>query len=307
MKKFLTTLVACLTLPALAFAAYNSVQLSSGTTIVLTVGGSNLEFTAYDGNVQDVQVDSSSVTFTLAAGSTLSISSAGRRDLGYQKNRAIVSFTCTESASILNVSLAASEPNSETLVVTPATNTCTLPGTSGGGGGGGGGGGAPAPEPTPTPAPTPEVAAVPAPVVAVAAVPAAVVAQPSPVAQLVSPVFNKDLQLGSRSDEVKRLQELLKGAPEIYPEGRVTGYYGALTKAAVLRFQLKYEVIQSDKDQGAGRLGPKTRAKIKVVFETPSAVPAEEATVMQSLQDQIQLLLKQIEELQAKIKAQQGQ
>ena len=140
------------------------------------------------------------------------------------------------------------------------------------------------------------------------------VAQPSPVAQLVSPVFNKDLVVGAKGDDVKRLQELLKTDASVYPTGQVTGYFGPLTKAAIVKFQLKYGVIKSDKEVGAGRLGPKTRAKIKVIFEgaapastpVPASTPAPAAVSgsAQSIQAQIQALLKTIQELQAKIKAQ---
>ena len=92
------------------------------------------------------------------------------------------------------------------------------------------------------------------------------VAQPSPVAQAVSPVFNKDLQSGARNDEVKRVQQLLASDKELYPEGLTTGFYGSLTEAAVRRFQLKYGVIKNAGDPGNGRLGPKTRAKLQEVF-----------------------------------------
>ncbi len=39
--------------------------------------------------------------------------------------------------------------------------------------------------------------------------------------------------IGSRSDEVKTIQEILKEDPDIYPEGYVTGYYGSLTEKAI--------------------------------------------------------------------------
>lgn len=45
------------------------------------------------------------------------------------------------------------------------------------------------------------------------------------------------LTKGTRSDEVKTLQTLLAKDSQIYPEGYVTGYYGALTSAAVGRFK----------------------------------------------------------------------
>lgn len=314
MRKVFTTLLVSLVLPLIAFAAFNDVQFSSGMNMVITVAGSDLQFTTYDGNVQDFQVAAGSVTFTMAPGSTVSLSSADRKTFTYQVSKTIVTATCTDTASILGLSLASSQPNNETVVVTPTGNTCTIPGTSGGGGGGGGGSSESATPATPSPAPS--VPAMPSPAVAsvVATVPASSVAQLSPVAQLVSPVFNKDLQLGSKGDDVKRLQELLKSDKDVYPEGQVTGYIGPLTKAAIIKFQLKYGVIKSNKEQGAGRIGPKTRAKIKEVFEGSSPKPSTEApaastpssNASQSAKDQLQLLLKQVQDLQAKLKAKQG-
>jgi hypothetical protein len=43
--------------------------------------------------------------------------------------------------------------------------------------------------------------------------------------------------IGSRSDEVKAIQEILKTDPDVYPEGYVTGYYGSLTEKAIKKLQ----------------------------------------------------------------------
>ena len=45
------------------------------------------------------------------------------------------------------------------------------------------------------------------------------------------------LSMGSRSEEVKILQEVLKTNPEIYPSGLVTGYFGAITEKAIKQIQ----------------------------------------------------------------------
>lgn len=66
----------------------------------------------------------------------------------------------------------------------------------------------------------------------------------------------RDLREGMTGEEVKALQEILATDPDIYPEGKVTGFYGTLTKKAVKKFQLKHGLDQ------AGVVGPKTRAKI---------------------------------------------
>jgi len=48
-----------------------------------------------------------------------------------------------------------------------------------------------------------------------------------------------EVAIGSRSDEVKAIQEILKEDSSIYPEGYVTGYYGPLTEKAIKKLQNK--------------------------------------------------------------------
>lgn len=68
--------------------------------------------------------------------------------------------------------------------------------------------------------------------------------------------FTKSLVRGTEGDEVKQLQEVLSKDPEIYPEGKVTGFFGPATEAAVKRFQEKHGI------ESLGTIGPKTRAKL---------------------------------------------
>ena len=68
--------------------------------------------------------------------------------------------------------------------------------------------------------------------------------------------LTQQLREGLRNADVTLLQEILATDPEIYPEGLVTGYFGPLTKAAVMRFQKKSGIEQ------VGIVGPKTTAKI---------------------------------------------
>ena len=76
--------------------------------------------------------------------------------------------------------------------------------------------------------------------------------------------FTKTLHRGIRGDEVRVLQEFLKGSPEIYPEGLVTGYFGPITEAAVQNFQKTHGIVSSGipDTTGYGQVGPKTRAKL---------------------------------------------
>lgn len=66
----------------------------------------------------------------------------------------------------------------------------------------------------------------------------------------------KQLREGMSGEDVKLLQEFLATDPEIYPEGKVTGYFGKLTAKAVKNFQKKAGVEQ------VGNVGPKTLQKI---------------------------------------------
>lgn len=70
----------------------------------------------------------------------------------------------------------------------------------------------------------------------------------------------------SGNNEVKCLQQFLKNqGTTIYPEGLVTGYFGNLTKMAVVKFQEKYasEILTPlGLYSGTGYVGSSTRAKI---------------------------------------------
>src|SRR3989344_3770441 len=60
-------------------------------------------------------------------------------------------------------------------------------------------------------------------------------------------VFTRTLKRGSSGDDVRWLQQFLKQlqAPEIYPEGLVTGYYGPQTESAVRRLEKQCNMTPS--------------------------------------------------------------
>ena len=79
--------------------------------------------------------------------------------------------------------------------------------------------------------------------------------------------FEENLYFGMKNNsQVSCLQEFLKSlGSEIYPGGLVTGYFGSLTQAAVIRFQEKYKeeiLTPLGLEKGTGFVGEKTRFKI---------------------------------------------
>ncbi|MCX6720714.1 MAG: peptidoglycan-binding protein [Candidatus Staskawiczbacteria bacterium] len=74
--------------------------------------------------------------------------------------------------------------------------------------------------------------------------------------------ISSDLYFGMQNNsEVSCLQGFLKNqGADIYPEGLVTGNFGNLTKSAVIKFQTKYNIIQT------GFVGPLTRTQINKIL-----------------------------------------
>src|SRR3989344_6003871 len=65
------------------------------------------------------------------------------------------------------------------------------------------------------------------------------------------------LKEGSSGSAVEILQALLAADPSIYPEGRITGYFGPLPRRAVMNFQMQNGLPQ------VGNVGPQTLARLK--------------------------------------------
>ena len=76
------------------------------------------------------------------------------------------------------------------------------------------------------------------------------------------PQLGKSLKRGSSGEDVRRLQVFLSNDPSVYPEGQITGYYGALTEAAVKRWQVKFNIVSTGTAEttGFGVVGPRTAA-----------------------------------------------
>ncbi len=85
--------------------------------------------------------------------------------------------------------------------------------------------------------------------------------------------FSSVLDVGSKGIEVQELQKCLAKDPEIYPEGEITGYFGSLTKKAVIKFQEKYatDILEPlDIKSGTGKVAKATRKKLnEICFPSP--------------------------------------
>lgn len=75
-------------------------------------------------------------------------------------------------------------------------------------------------------------------------------------------VIGSTLSVGSSGADVTSLQQFLAESPSIYPEGLVTGYYGLLTRAAVTRLQIAYNI------DPVGQVGPITRNLINNIINS---------------------------------------
>ncbi len=85
--------------------------------------------------------------------------------------------------------------------------------------------------------------------------------------------INRQLAVGSSGNDVTNLQTFLASDHYIYPEGRVTGYYGGLTRAAVMQFQVNYGISM------VGAVGPVTLAKINNVINAGYGIDVYAPTI----------------------------
>lgn len=76
-----------------------------------------------------------------------------------------------------------------------------------------------------------------------------------------SSLLSGELNYGMVGPEVKRLQLFLRDSG-FFEGALITDYFGPVTKEAVISFQLKHGIIDSQNDLGAGRIGPATLALI---------------------------------------------
>ena len=218
-------------------------------------------------------VGSNSFTFTLSGSQVVNLRDTDAQII--KTNVDGVTGSCSGGAS--SVALQASK--SLSFIVYIEVFAC-----SSGGGGGGGGGGTTTTTSSPTTTSTTTTATstatttqttTPSPYLEGAPAPAGPLGDgtmiPAPVITQVAAFpgvlqITQRLSMGSTGEDVRALQEALASIPDVYPEGIISGYYGALTKAAVAKFQMKYGIVSSSSDAGYGSVGPMTRAKLQEVF-----------------------------------------
>lgn len=80
--------------------------------------------------------------------------------------------------------------------------------------------------------------------------------------------FDTDMNFGDRSDEVTKLQLALQADGEFPVSMQATGYYGAITQAAVKAFQIKHAVAPLTELAALNgkKVGPQTRASLNLLF-----------------------------------------
>lgn len=275
-KRLIIPLAFSLLMPLSSFAAFDT--LSLGTSAVLSVGGRTINITSSTSTIASLTVTSSTFTADVETGSVMTFSSTDRKEFSVSSAPAGVSAaqTCTDSVSQVDISL----PNtialtSATVTVTPTDTTCTTTTTTtttttvtGGGGpagsfgvsGGGGGGGVFIPSATsasPSTGSATTNTATPT-VNTTATLTAQLDALTAQLSSLKSATtFSKDLRVGSKGDDVIALQTWLEAQGFLsMPVGVAKGYYGASTRAAVMKYQKSVGLPQ------VGVVGPATRATL---------------------------------------------
>ena len=271
--------------PALAFAAYNDVTLT--TDVVLSVNSVSINVSGSSATMETIEVGATSFTATLQSASSMTLAAP---NLSVTTDPAIGGITAVCSSGVKTTTIPAVS-GATTVTVTPSATACdtTTTSSSSGGGGpvglvgssGGGGGG---------------VSSYAAPVVVVA--PAAVVPSASGLSTTqvdailsllssfgadqatidnvklalsgkattgtVTAAFARNLEFGMTGEDVKALQQWLNangyrvassgpGSP-----GNETTKFGGATRSALIKFQKANGITPA-----AGYFGPKTRAAAK--------------------------------------------
>lgn len=98
-------------------------------------------------------------------------------------------------------------------------------------------------------------------------------------------MISKQLDLGSKGQEVTDLQTYLAGTPAWYPSGLVTGYFGTLTQQGVQKFQTAQNLVSSGtpSSTGYGRVGPMTMNRLNELMNAGNQSYSETVPVLSPL------------------------
>jgi len=262
-------IVSAFLLPSFLFAAYNDVTLTTDT--VITVADINLNISGSSAVVQSITVNPGNFSVVLLNNSTITVSSADKRVMSIDVSKNYTTSTsCTSSASV--TTFASSDTNAVTMTVTPTANTCTIPSTptsSSGRSGSGVTSSTLVVKPAiPTVPSVTTVAEIQALIAQLTAQISALQGNPSPQAfanASSNASFKRSLNLGLSGEDVRSLQKFLNGqgfVVSVSGAGSLdneTVFFGALTKAALIKFQIANGI------EGIGIMGPLTRAKIEAL------------------------------------------
>ena len=266
---------AALFVPALAFAAYNDVTLT--TDAIISTDNGSLTVSGQSAVIESIIVNSTGFTATMPINSIIEVTSGDRYSFSVDDQDVIADEACGSSSSSVEISNLKSV--TKTVTVTLSATVCNN-GGSGGGGGGGGGGSSSSSNTTTTPAPTTSTT------VTLSGNVNALLTQLRSLIQLyislggsVTPqmaalagtgsagassgAFTRDLQVGSTGDDVKALQVYLNthgyAVASTGPgsKGSETTTFGGATRAALIKLQIAAGISPA-----AGFFGPKTRAYV---------------------------------------------
>ncbi len=141
-KLLLSSSIAALLLPGLAFAAYNDASLD--TTVVLTVNSITLNVSGSDATIESLVINPTDFVVTIKSGSSFQVTAPNLNSLGASTGQGQSVNTCTGSASVLGYNLSGTS-DTVAVTVTPSTTLCadaTVVATASSKSDAGGGGGA---------------------------------------------------------------------------------------------------------------------------------------------------------------------
>ena len=275
-----SSVLAGLFLPALVFAAYNDVTLT--TDVVLSVNSVSINVSGSSATIETIAVGATSFTATMLSGSTMTLSAP---NLSITTEPAL-GLTTTCSGGVLTATVPAG--GGATVTVTPsatACNTTTSSSSSGGGpvglvgttnSGGGGGSSAPTVIPAAAPASTPASGLSSTQVDAILSLLSSFGADQATIDNVkaalngqattgtVTAAFARNLEFGMTGADVKALQQWLNANGYRVAEsgagspGSETTKFGGATKAALIKFQKAMGITPA-----VGYFGPKTRAAVQ--------------------------------------------